>query len=133
MDSPCVSLFLFLIPSKEKYFSITTSKHSIRVDPGEKWTLTPSNFGTSLPKMDSVPGSLPGKICSRPNQEPGQWVQILTTLKAIKLNNFLDFSDSVAHLLPASILIPSHTKAGSKTENSVGRKTNFSMEKFAKL
>ena len=51
IDIPSVD-FSFFDPSEEKYFSIHSQSHSIRVDPGELWTDPKQN---NLSTQNSVP------------------------------------------------------------------------------
>ena len=99
MEVPAIP-FSFFDPLKEKYFSITTSKHSIRVDPpGEKW-VAPSNFGTP---QDGLNERVSSQDFFQTEQEPGKWVQILTISKPLSSTTFW-FSQIFCILVASSIL-----------------------------
>ena len=76
--------FSFFDPSEEKYFSISSQSHSIRVDPGEIWTNPKQN---NLSIQNSVP-SVSRQDLFQTESEPGQWVEILTTPKPFKSSIF---------------------------------------------
>ena len=91
--------FSFFDPYKEKYFSTTTTKHSIRVDPGEKW-VAPSNFGTP---QDGVNERVSSQDFFQTEQEPGQWVRTLSIPKPLNSPTFW-FSQIFCILAASSIL-----------------------------
>uniref|UniRef100_UPI00389A7EB8 BatD family protein n=1 Tax=Candidatus Chordibacter forsetii TaxID=3381758 RepID=UPI00389A7EB8 len=83
LDIPPVT-FSFFDPSEEKYFSIGSESHSIRVDPGEIWTDPNQN---NLSTQNSVP-AVSRQDLFQTESEPGQWVEILTTPKPFKSSIF---------------------------------------------
>lgn len=99
IDIPSVD-FSFFDPSEEKYFSIHSQSHSIRVDPGEIWTDPKQN---NLSTQNSVP-SVSRQDLFQTESEPGQWEENLTTPKPLKSSIFW-ITQFGCTIVAASILI----------------------------
>jgi hypothetical protein len=76
--------FSFFDPSEEKYFSIHSKSHSIRVDPGEIWT-DPNQ--KNLSSQNSFP-AVSRQDLFQTESEPGQWEENLTTPNPLKSSIF---------------------------------------------
>lgn len=83
LEIPPVS-FSYFDPEKEKYFSLSTSAHRLRVDPGEEWIApeisTPST-ATESPKKTV-------QNLFQTESEPGKWIHVLATPDPLKSNAF---------------------------------------------
>ena len=69
IEIPSIS-FSYFDPILEKYFSVNTSPHSLRVDPGEKWVdPTPQ-----IQKNEKSKNHLSTKDLFQTENEPGTWI-----------------------------------------------------------
>tara|TARA_B100002019_G_scaffold193309_1_gene167305 strand:+ start:2820 stop:4610 length:1791 start_codon:yes stop_codon:yes gene_type:complete len=83
IEIPPVS-FTYFNPEQEKYYALNTNAHSLRVDPGEKWTVPESNGYLSTPE----PLMKSSQDLFQTDSEPGKWIDSLSTPIPYKSNIF---------------------------------------------
>ncbi len=76
--------FSFFQPEEEKYYTLATDTHPLRVDPGEKWVAPPSpaTGTTTQPARKST------QDLFQTESEPGEWNEKLTTSDPLRSNTF---------------------------------------------
>ena len=83
LEIPPVS-FSYFDPLEEKYYSLSTDSHNLRVDPGEKWIapkIAPSSTASVSPKNAS-------QDLFQTESEPGNWINKLATPNPLESNTF---------------------------------------------
>ncbi len=72
--------FSFFQPEEEKYFSLVTDAHPLRVDPGEKWIAppNPTTDSTSQPVRKNI------QDLFQTESEPGEWKAKLATTDPLR-------------------------------------------------
>ncbi len=95
IEIPPIS-FSYFNPEEEKYYSLVTNSHSLRVDPGEKW-LAPD---ISASNMARQPVTKSTQDLLQTESEPGRWINVLATPTPHKSIIFW-----LCQLLPLGILI----------------------------
>ena len=83
IDIPKVS-FSFFNPEEEKYYTLKTNSHSLRVDPGEKW-ITPDRANSY---KDPEPTRISTQDLFQSEPEPGKWITELSTSDLSKSKKF---------------------------------------------
>ena len=76
--------FSFFQPEEEKYYTLATDTHPLRVDPGEKWVAPPSpaTGTTTQPARKST------QDLFQTESEPGEWNEKLTISDPLRSNTF---------------------------------------------
>ena len=76
--------FSFFQPEEEKYYTLATDTHPLRVDPGEKWVAPPSpaTGTTTQPARKST------QDLFQTESEPGDWKEKLTISDPLRSNTF---------------------------------------------